>query len=109
MAWRSYIQGEYDDQLYKLIHCGLDRLIDLGSRLEAHEDVLATHEQDLETGKITKLPDVHPEDLLLAQLGLDGAEDEVEITQEMIKVVSRIMIIRNARHIVKDSPATETN
>ena len=107
MAWKSYTQDDYEAQLYELIHCGLDRLIDLGSRLEAHSDVLATHEKDLETGEVTKLPDVHPEDLLLAQLGLDGAEDEAEITQEMIKVVSRIMIIRNARNIVKNSTATE--
>jgi hypothetical protein len=107
MTWKLYRPDDYNAQLYELIHSGLDRLIDLGSRLEAHEDVLATHEKDLETGEITKLPDVHPEDLLIAQLGLDGAEDEAEITQEMIKVLSRIMIIRNARNIVKNSPATE--
>ena len=109
MAWKSYTTGDYDDQLYKLIHCGLDRLIDLGSRMEAHEDVLATHEEDLETGEVTPLPDCHPEQLLMAQLGLDGAEDEAEITQKMIQLVSRIMIIRNARHIVKDSPTQETD
>lgn len=108
MAWKSYTPDKYQDQLYDLIHCGLDRLIDLGSRLEAHGDVLATHEKDLDTGEITPLPDVHPEDLLLAQLGLDGAEEEAEVTQEMVKVLSRIMIIRNARHIVKDSPHPET-
>jgi hypothetical protein len=67
--------------------------------------VLATHEQDVETGEVTKLPDVHPETLLLAQLGLDGAEEEAETTQELVKVVSRIMIIRNARKIIQDHPA----
>jgi hypothetical protein len=109
MAWKSYTKDDYDGQLYKLIHCGLDRLIDLGSRMEAHEDVLATHEEDLETGEKTALPDCHPEQLLMAQLGLDGAEDEAEITQKMIQLISRIMIIRNARNIVKDSPVTETD
>lgn len=108
MAWKSYTKDDYDAQLYELIHCGLDRLIDLGSRMEAHEDVLATHEEDTETGKVTKLPDVHPEQLLMAQLGLDGAEDEADVTQKMIQLVSRIMIIRNARHIIKDSP-TQTS
>ena len=107
MAWKLYRQDDYDNQLYELIHSGLDRLIDLGSRMEAHEDVLATHEEDLTTGEVTKLPDVHPEQLLMAQLGLDGAEDEAEITQKMIQLVSRIMIIHNARHIVKDSPTPE--
>ena len=64
------------------------------------------HEQDEDTGEITKLPDVHPEDLLLAQLGVDGAEEEVEATQELVKVVSRIMIIRNARNIIQSSQAS---
>jgi hypothetical protein len=100
MAWKSYQEGEYDSSLYGLLHAGLDRLIDLGSRLEAHGDVLATHEQDVMTGEMTRLPDVHPEKLLIAQLGLDGAEDEIEATQELVKVVSRIMIVRNARNIV---------
>ena len=109
MAWKSYTKDDYDGQLYKLIHCGLDRLIDLGSRMEAHEDVLATHEEDLETGEVTPLPDCHPEQLLMAQLGLDGAEDEAEITQKMIQLISRIMIIRNARHIVKDTPTLDTD
>lgn len=108
MGWKSYTQDDYEAQLYELLHCSLDRLIDLGSRLEAHGDVLATHEQDVETGEVTKLPDVHPETLLLAQLGLDGAEEEAESTQELVKVVSRIMIIRNARGLIKQQPLTES-
>jgi hypothetical protein len=100
MDWKSYKGIDYDAQLYELLHCGLDRLIDLGSRLEAHGDVLATHEIDLATGERTQLPDVHPEQLLVAQLGLDGAEEEVEVTQELVKIVSRIMIIRNARNLI---------
>jgi hypothetical protein len=45
MAYQLYKEEEYKGQLYDLLHCSLDRLIDLGSRLEAHGDVLATHEQ----------------------------------------------------------------
>ena len=101
MAWKSYKGIDYEAQLYELLHCSLDRLIDLGSRLEAHGDVLATHEKDMETGEITELPDVHPEDLFLAQLGLDGAEEEAESTQDLVKIVSRIMIIRNSREIIR--------
>ena len=108
MAWKLYETVNYDERLYELLHCSLDRLIDLGSRMEAHEDVLATHEEDLETGEVTKLPDCHPEQLLMAQLGLDGAEDEAEITQKMIQLVSRIMIIRNARGLIKQQPLTES-
>jgi hypothetical protein len=106
MAYQLYKEEEYKGQLYDLLHCSLDRLIDLGSRLEAHGDVLATHEQDEKTGEVTKLPDVHPEELLFAQLGVDGAEEEIESTQELVKVVSRIMIIRNARDIIQSSQAS---
>ena len=106
MAYQLYKEEEYKGQLYDLLHCSLDRLIDLGSRLEAHGDVLATHERDEETVEITKLPDVHPEELLLAQLGVDGAEEEIEATQELVKIVSRIMIIRNARDIIQSSQAS---
>ena len=106
MAYQQYQESKYEIQLYELLHCSLDRLIDLGSRLEAHGDVLATHEQDEETGEVTKLPDVHPEDLLLAQLGVDGAEEEIEATQELVKLISRVMIIRNARNIIQSSQAS---
>ncbi len=106
MAYKQYRETKYETQLYGLLHCSLDRLIDLGSRLEAHGDVLATHEKDMETGEITELPDVHPEELLMAQLGVDGAEEEIEATQELVKIVSRIMIIRNARDIIKSSQAS---
>ena len=100
MDWKSYTPDDYEAQLYELLHCSLDRLIDLGSRLEAHGDVLATHEVNIETGEEKRLPDVHPETLLLAQLGLDGAEEEVESTQELVKIVSRVMIIRRARNLI---------
>jgi hypothetical protein len=100
MDWKSYKGIDYEAQLYELLHCSLDRLIDLGSRLEAHGDVLATHEINVETGEQRPLPDVHPERLLIAQLGLNGAEEEVEATQELVKVVSRIMIIRRSRNLI---------
>jgi len=106
MAYQLYNEESYEAKLYDLLHCSLDRLIDLGSRLEAHGDVLATHEQDIQTGVLVKLPDVHPEELLIAQLGVDGAEEEIESTQELVKIVSRIMIIRNARSIIQSSQAS---
>jgi len=106
MAYQQYRETKYEVQLYGLLHCSLDRLIDLGSRLEAHGDVLATHEQDEETGEVTKLPDVHPEDLLIAPLFVAGSEEEFVVTEEYVKVVSRIMIIRNARNIIQTSQAS---
>lgn len=91
---------DYDDLTYQLIHLCMDRLIDLGSRLEAHSDVLATHERDEETGEVTTVPDVHPLTLLKAQLGLDGAEDEVEASQSLLQLLSRLLIIRRARNLI---------
>ena len=91
---------EYDDVTYHLLHLCVDRLIDLGSRLEAHSDVLSTHERHEETGEVSTVPDVHPLTLLKAQLGLDGAEDEVEASQALLQLLSRLLIIRRARNLI---------
>lgn len=93
---------QLDGKLYDLLHLAVDRLIDLGSRLEANGDVLATHEVDLDTGEETQLPDVHPHQLLMTQLGLDGAEDEVEAVQGLVQVCSKILVIRRARVVLQN-------
>jgi hypothetical protein len=48
-----------------------------------------------------KLPDVHPEELLKAQVSMDGAEEEAEATQSLVKDLSRILIVRRARDIIQ--------
>jgi hypothetical protein len=100
MVYQLPNQKEYEATIYALMHMSLDQLIDIGAKLEAHSDILATHDID-EDGNMEKLPDVHPEELLKAQVSLDGAEEEAEATQSLVKDLSRILIVRRARDIIQ--------
>lgn len=102
MAYQLPDPHDYEDRIYALMHLGLDQLIHIGSLMEAHSDILATHEVD-EEGNMEPLPDVHPEKLLQAQLSLDGAEQEAEATQELVKTLSRILIVRRSRQLIKQT------
>jgi hypothetical protein len=50
-----------------------------------------------------ELPDVHPERLLHAQLGIEGAEEEINTTQELIKNLSHILITRRMRQLILET------
>lgn len=92
----------YDDLLRELQLLSVDYCTELGGKINAHIDVLSMADVD-EDGNETPTPDVHPAKLLRAQLGLDGAEDEVELIQKLISVLSNIIMIRKARYCVFDS------
>jgi len=99
MAYSPPNQSEYEEQIHQLLHLSLDQLIDIGARLNVHADVLATHEVD-EDGDMTEMPDVHPEKLLRAQMGVEGAEEEAEATQNLVKCLSGILIVRRSRQLI---------
>lgn len=80
---------DYDDLLYTLQHMAVDRCTDLVGRVNAHADIL---DPDVEEGEADRL--------LSAQLGLDGSEDEIEMTQTLISIISNIICIRRARHAI---------
>jgi hypothetical protein len=100
MGYQPPNETDYEDCIYELMHYALDQLIDIGAKLEAHSDILATHEVDDE-GNMEQLPDVHPEKLLQAQIKLEGAEEETEATQSLVKDLSRILIVRRARDMIQ--------
>jgi hypothetical protein len=82
---------DYDDLLYTLQHMAVDRCTDLVGRVNAHSDILD--------------PDMDGDDasrLLNAQLGLDGSEDEIDMTQNLISIISNIIVIRRARHAIRN-------
>ena len=92
----------YDQLLYELLHESMDHIIDLGARCNAHSDVLdiETEEEDEEGGP-------SPIRVLRAQLGLDGAEDEVTEVQQLIMNISQLLITRHTRQIIhKPQPET---
>jgi|TARA_Y100000592_G_C5368282_1_gene267194 hypothetical protein len=83
--------NDYDDLLYTLQHMAVDRCTDLVGRVNAHADVL---DPDLEKGEASQL--------LTAQLGLDGSEDEIDQTQALISIISNIIVIRRARNAIHE-------
>ena len=80
---------DYDALVYTLLHEAMDRLIELGSIINAHSDIL---NEEIEEGSA--------EQLLRAQMGLENGEEEAELTQHLIQVTSNILIQRRARDIV---------
>lgn len=102
MAYSVPNQQKYEEHIHTLMHMALDQLIDIGAKLNLHADVLSTHEVD-EDGNMEELPDVHPERLLRAQMGLEGAEDEINTTQELVKSLSHILITRRMRQLILET------
>jgi len=86
---------DYDDLLYTLQHMAVDRCTDLVGRCNAHADIL---DPDMVGDDASKL--------LNAQLGLDGSEDEIEMTQQLISIISNIIVIRRARHAIRNEHPT---
>lgn len=88
---------EYDDLLYTLQHMAVDRCTDLVGRVNAHADILDP-ENDVED----------MDKLFNAQLGLDGSEEEIDLTQALITMISNIIVIRKARATIhQPSPSEE--
>jgi len=86
---------DYDDLLYTLQHMAVDRCTDLVGKVNAHADILDPDLTGDDAGK-----------LLNAQLGLDGSEDEIDMTQNLISIISNIIVVRRARHNIHSSMQT---
>ena len=87
--------SDYDQLLYELLHESMDHIIDLGARCNAHSDVLEIEdEEDDEEGGPSPLR------VFKAQLGLDGAEDEVKEVQQLIMILSQLLITRHNRGVI---------
>lgn len=87
---------DYDDLLYTLQHMAVDRCTDLVGRVNAHADIL---DPDNDDGEMDRL--------FTAQLGLDGSEEEIDLTQALITMISNIIVIRKARATIHQPTQTE--
>jgi hypothetical protein len=94
MAFTLLDLPDYDAMLYEVLHESMDHLIDLGSRCNAHSDVLEADESDDEDDQPS------PMRVLKAQLQLNGAEDEVSEVQALIQITSQLLITRHTRRVV---------
>lgn len=81
----------FDSQVHAVLHTAMDRLIELGSLLNIHHDILDEDENDGQA-----------EQLLKAQIGIQNGEDEIEQLQALIQCTSRLLIERNARSVIID-------
>jgi hypothetical protein len=89
---------DYDALLYEALHESMDHLIDLASRCNAHSDVLEAEESDPEDEQPSPLK------MLKAQLQLNGAEEEIQETQQLIQILSTVLITRHTRHVIHHEP-----
>jgi hypothetical protein len=94
MAFTLNDLPDYDALLYELLHESMDHLIDMGARCNAHSDVLEADETDPDDEQPS------PVRVLKAQLGLNGAEDEVQETQALIQILSQLLITRHTRRVI---------
>jgi hypothetical protein len=98
MAFNVSDLPDYDQLMHELLHASMDHLIDLGARCNAHSDVLDADEEDDEDDQPS------PIKVLKAQLHLNGAEDEVREVQQVIQVLSQLLITRHTRRVVYSDP-----
>lgn len=89
---------DYDCLAYELLHASMDHLIDLGARCNAHSDVLEADDTDSDDDQPS------PVRVLKAQLGLNGAEDEIHEVQQLIQVLSAVLITRHTRRVIHHAP-----
>lgn len=82
---------QFDTDIHSVLHLAMDRLIELGSLLNIHHDIL---DEDEEAGSANQL--------LRAQIGIQNGEDEIEQLQALIQCTSRLLIERNARSVIID-------
>lgn len=94
MSFKIAELPDYDQLCYELLHESVDQIIDLGARCNAHSDVLSADERSGEDDQPS------PIKVLKAQLGLDGAEDEITHTQNLVQCLTNVLICRHTRRVV---------
>lgn len=93
---------DYDQLCYELMHTSLDHVIDLAARCNAHSDVLAI-ETDDDDDPANEGP--HPIKVLRAQLGIEGADEEVQHVSQLIHLLSNLLICRHSRRVIHNAPS----
>lgn len=90
---------DYDQLCYELMHTSLDHVIELAARCNAHSDVLAIEADDDPADE-----GPHPIKVLRAQLGLEGADEEVQHVSHLIHLLTNLLICRHSRRVIHDTP-----
>lgn len=91
MTFKRVRDDEYDCALQKTFDLSTNRLTDIGAKLHYHDDIVNSEEYDWPEGEPTAT------DLLEAQLDLDGAEEEAEVTRDLVNILGSLIVLRKAR------------
>lgn len=82
---------EYDKALQRVFDLSTNRLTDIGALLHYHDDIVNSEEYEWPEGKPGAL------DLLDAQLDLGGAEEEAEVTRDLVNLLGSLIVLRKSR------------
>jgi hypothetical protein len=91
MTFKKVKASEYDKALQIAFDLSTNRLTDIGAKLHYHDDVLNSEGYDWPDGE------PHAIELLAAQVDLEGAEEEAEITGELVNILGSLIVLRKAR------------
>lgn len=91
-TFRYVKADEYDRVLQAAFDLSTNRLTDLGAKLHYHDDIVNSEDYQWPEGE----PDVI--DLLEAQIDLDGAEEEVDVTRDLVNILGSLIVLRKARY-----------
>jgi len=91
MTFKSVNEREYNRCLQRAFDLSANRLTDLGAKLHFHDDIVNSDDYEWPEGE------PHPVDLLEAQIDMQGAEEEVDLTSELVSTLGQLIILRKAR------------
>jgi hypothetical protein len=91
MTFRRVKDGDYNRCLQRAFDLSTNYLTDLGAKLHFHDDIVNSDEYEWPEGE------PHPVDLLEAQIDMEGAEEEVDLTRELVSTLGQLIILRKAR------------
>jgi hypothetical protein len=91
MTFRRVNEREYNRALQRAFDLSTNRLTDLGAKLHFHDDIRNSDDYEWPEGE------PHPVDLLEAQMDMQGAEEEVEATSELVNNLGQLIILRKAQ------------
>lgn len=91
MTFKRVKDDEYDRILQKAFDLSTNRLTDIGAKLHYHDDIVNSEEYEWPEGEPSAV------DLLEAQIDLDGAEEEAEVTRDLVNILGSLIVLRKAR------------
>ena len=91
MTFRRVNDAQYDRTLQQAFDLSTNRLTDIGAKLHYHDDIVNSDEYNWPEGE------PHPVDLLEAQMDMGGAEEEAEVTRDLVNILGSLIVLRKAR------------